>query len=1597
MRPMGFRQYRLVIFTLAVLIMFSSALLPAAYCQSSLPGQGEGPPVNISERPSFSDLSGDEPNISVINYLARRGLIKGYPDGTYRPLEGLTRAQAAVMLVQLVKDPGSNKGVDFSDVPGFHWAAAGIRKAASAGLVSGYPDGTFRPDQTLTRAEGIALTLCLSKQPNRGVSLLSLKDVSPDHWAALPISTGLASGMVTSAGDAGEFRPDAPFTRGDMAHALAILLIKDINHAQSALPIELEVEKGMVSVSRSGVSSLVKDTASIIPGDTISTGAESSACLYFTDGSGIRLEQDTELVVNETRGFSYIISGGNPGTAVDWLSLRLTKGELFGALASSYEKNPELPAIEGKQLSRSRLHHNLLASLILPPGKLLADADNNGNDGLAWWEQAGAERVRVQVDMPWGVAGIRGTIWHSLVTPSENTTSVLTGKVDITAKSSTVPVLAGQACQSIPGQAPSNPVDMSAQERQRWINVLSWINKVIKQMETTRRDPLIYKDLLSPGEILNKITLPELNQNTQTGGGGSSSSNIESGENLPAVIAAPEGGLYSTFPLVTLDFPVDIKVYFTTDGANPTTNSNLYTGPISISSTTTLKYISVDQNGNQSSVYVEKYEIDTTMPSAAATPAGGPYNTGSPVTLSASEPAAIYYTTDLTNPTVNSSLYTDPINVTANTTLKFMVVDLAGNQSPVYTEIYTIDTTVPTVGATPLGGIYSSNQTVTLSESEQTTIYYTTDGADPTGQSAVYTSPISIAVNTILKFMAVDPAGNQSPTYTETYIIDTTPSTASASPAGGAYNTGSPVALSASEQATIYYTTNGSDPTGQSTVYTAPINVTANTTLKFMAVDLAGNQSPVYTETYNIDTTTPTAEASPPGGIYNTDKLVALAASEPAVIHYTTNGTVPTGQSSVYTSPISITANTTLKFMAVDLAGNQSPVNTETYVIDTTAPTAGASPAGGTYNASSPVTLTASEQATIYYTANGSDPTGQSAVYTAPINVTANTTLKFMAVDLAGNQSPVYTEIYTIDTTVPTVGATPPGGIYSSDQTVTLASSEPATIYYTTDGSDPTDQSAVYTVPISVAANKTLKFIAVDLAGNQSPVYTETYVIDTIAPTAEASPAGGAYNASSPVTLTASEQATIYYTTDGADPTGQSAVYTGPINITANTTLKFMAVDLAGNQSPVYTETYVIDTTVPTVEANPAGGLYNSGVLVTLTASEPAEIFYTTDGTSPAENGTRVQYTGAISINSTRTLKYLAVDQAGNESPVYSEKYTIWTIETIGTAVTGKVGGSTSISLDSAGKKHIAYYDELYSQLKYVHDDGSGWHSETVEFLNKAGSYTSLALDRGSRPHISYYEDISQDLKYAYRDNSGWHISTVDSENNVGSYSALALDSANRPHISYYDSTNIKGKTKILKEDLKYACWNGSSWLIEIVDSSGNVGSYTSIAVDTAGYPHISYYDHTKQSLKYAYKNASGWHTSTVDSLSNVGMYSSIALDRSGRPHISYYNATAKTLKYAFLDNSNTWRCVTVDKSNNVGVDTSIALDQQGRPHISYYDSAHKNLKYAYKDGDGAWYTVIVDSSGNSGLDTCIALDSSGRPYISFFNDTAKVLNCAHQ
>ena len=219
-----------------------------------------------------------------------------------------------------------------------------------------------------------------------------------------------------------------------------------------------------------------------------------------------------------------------------------------------------------------------------------------------------------------------------------------------------------------------------------------------------------------------------------------------------------------------------------------------------------------------------------------------------------------------------------------------------------------------------------------------------------------------------------------------------------------------------------------------------------------------------------------------------------------------------------------------------------------------------------------------------------------------------------------------------------------------------------------------------------------------------------------------------------------------------------------------------------------------------------------------------------------------------------------------------------------------------------------------------------------------------------------------------------WDITVVDSVGNTGHDTSLAILPSGQPAISYYDWTN---------QDLKYAWYDGSAWQTTTVDSAGNAGKYTSLAILPSGHAAISYYDFTNNDLKYAWYNGSAWHMELVDS---GGTYTSLAILPSGYPAISYCDITNNALKYAWYDSS-TWQTSTVESCLYCGgfEDTSLAILPSSHPGISYWDKSNEEVKYAWYDGS-AWQTISVEGGlGYYGGHTSLAILPSGQPAISYY------------
>jgi alpha-tubulin suppressor-like RCC1 family protein len=312
-------------------------------------------------------------------------------------------------------------------------------------------------------------------------------------------------------------------------------------------------------------------------------------------------------------------------------------------------------------------------------------------------------------------------------------------------------------------------------------------------------------------------------------------------------------------------------------------------------------------------------------------------------------------------------------------------------------------------------GTYTTNQTVTITcATSGATIRYTTDGTDPTGSSTAYSSGLSIQESTTLKARAFKSGLAASNVVTGIYTLKVV--TPTASPGSGTYTTPQTVTVTTTTTgAALRYTTDGSDPIPSSGQYTGPLSVATTITLKASGFKAGWTTSDVRTATYTMDFGTLAAPTfSPTAGSYVDSVDVVMTAPEGATIRYTTNGSTPTTNSTLYTGPVNLSQTTTLKAEAWKVDYTESTVTSGTYTVKVGAPLL--SLASGTYPAGTTVTITATTAgAGLHYTLDGSDPTeSDPEVASGGSLVVGNYTLKVRAFRAGCDPSDVATGAYVV-------------------------------------------------------------------------------------------------------------------------------------------------------------------------------------------------------------------------------------------------------------------------------------------------------------------------------------------------------------------------------------------------------------------------------------------------------------------------------------------------------------------------------------------------------------------------------------------------------
>lgn len=256
----------------------------------------------IAQKSFFTDVSRTYWAKPFIERLSKEGIINGYSDGTFKPEQTVTRAQFAVILRNAFSESPVRKSRAFKDVPAKHWAAASIDKVYTTGFMSGYSDGTFKPDQKITKAQILVfLSNGLQLPPPKSVSkALSLyrdsNEITEDFKNGIAAAT--ENKLVVNYPNAAYLNPDDEVTRADVAAAIYQALVSQ--EQLPALPADSKTVAYIVNYA-SSQSASSSGTASTSTSTATSTSTNSTAT---------STSQPNKLVARGT-ALSVRLPGGN--------------------------------------------------------------------------------------------------------------------------------------------------------------------------------------------------------------------------------------------------------------------------------------------------------------------------------------------------------------------------------------------------------------------------------------------------------------------------------------------------------------------------------------------------------------------------------------------------------------------------------------------------------------------------------------------------------------------------------------------------------------------------------------------------------------------------------------------------------------------------------------------------------------------------------------------------------------------------------------------------------------------------------------------------------------------------------------------------------------------------------------------------------------------------------------------------------------------------------------------------------------------------------------------------------------------------------------
>jgi len=372
--------------------------------------------------------------------------------------------------------------------------------------------------------------------------------------------------------------------------------------------------------------------------------------------------------------------------------------------------------------------------------------------------------------------------------------------------------------------------------------------------------------------------------------------------------------------------------------------------------------------------------------------------------------------------------------------------------------------------------------------------------------------------------------------------------------------------------------------------------------------------------------------------------------------------------------------------------------------------------------------------------------------------------------------------------------------------------------------------------------------------------------------------------------------------------------------------------------------------------------------------------------TPPSTAASSITTTTVVAAGSTTTPNVTPATAPPSPAVEFPKE---WVLTEVGRGVKPRV------ALDGQDQPAIAYLLEDLAGFVGFASSTTDWAEERIAegyFYGPIG----LAFGPDGTPVVAYHDhqDVEfkadlGDLVVATRSETGWINDTATDDGHDGWDSTVAVASDGTVHAAGIDPQQFDGE-----DGVEYYVRQGSDWQVTPIGSGPIEYEWNvSLAIGPDGQPALTYFDNNTTDLRYAELIDNSWAIETVAEAGDVGRFSSLAIDDDGTPHISFYEKTGETtgiVRYATRI-AGTWITETVGELNSVLISftgarriTSLALHPNGAPVIAYSDQSGV---YVATRGSEGWSTAVVatDDDFVPGQLVDLTIDGAGRPHLATF------------